>query len=583
MKAITTLIFMISITGMVSPEASLAVSGEFEEVNGVRILHLWGDYQEMGFAHGFLLGDEIMEVVNDYMIPLIGAAAYQESALPAYRLWMNFPTSYLLELTGLRAGMIEAGTDIEITALHRDITVEDLCVMNCVVDLTQFMSINSNMDFACSSLNAWGAGTQSDPILPGGLIHCRDLDWSDTSDHLLGRRSVVIAYSPNAADTQNWFAVTFPGFIGCLSGMNQNGIGSTLNVGNFKVNPGSATNMVPICIQVRSALEQVDPNGDGKADAEDVFSTLESQSRAPSTIISAFGPSSGNDRLDPPALVVESNHTGIAKRLPSHDSELAPEFLAATNYHRVLYTSPNCWRYEKIKLMINDDRVVDSAEAWTIEREVHLAWTLQTMLFRPDIRELWFSSTINSTPAPFNTPAQVNWGDLFPGTATPTAEPGEPTNTPMPPTITPSPRPSTATPTPQPSETNPPTTPTATPTTAGDSMTLDLTLNASFFQAGNPFLLTYQIVNPTANSFNTALWIILDVYGAYWFFPSWTTAPEYEPKTIASGADTGIITVLDFAWPQTDSHAEGLRFWSALTDTTVFNLFSDVRFVEFGF
>lgn len=563
----------------VSPVA-WSVSGEFQIINGVRVLNLWGTYSDMGYAHGYLLGTEIMDVVNQYMMPMIGAAAYQQYALPLYRQWFDFPDDYLEEVTQIRNGMIAAGTDLTITQLGRDLTVEDLCVMNCVVDLTQFMSTNADMTMACSSVNGWGDGTEIDPYLPRGLIHCRDLDWSDTASHLLGRKSVIMAYSPSDSRAQAWIAISFPGFVGCLSGMNRDGVGATLNVGNYKVNPGSATSMQPICIQLRSALEIQDPNQDGRSDAEDVYDYLDEHARAPSTIITAFGPSLSDARLDPPALVVESNHTGIAKRLPSHDPELGPDFLAATNYHRLLYTPQSCYRYDQIKARVNEDRRLTAAEAWSIEQDVHLAWTLQTMLFRPDIREVWFASTVNATPAPFNTPARLNWGDLFPGTPTPTAAPGEPTHTPHPPTATASPFPATATPTPLASQTAQPS---PTPTSGSGSIVFLFGLNADFFQPGDPFLLTYQIQNSTPSDVSAALWIILDVYSQYWFYPGWTQTAEYDAQALGAGADTGVRIVFDFDWPQTDSHADGLMFWSALTTPDTFELITEVKSAEFGF
>ena len=57
--------------------------------------------------------------------------------------------------------------------------------------------------------------------------------------------------------------------------------------------------------------------------------------------------------------------------------------------------------------------------------------------------------------------------------------------------------------------------------------------------------------------------IIMDVYGSYYFYPTWTTEVDYLPITITDGYfNTG--TIFDFTWPEFDGAAHGIVFWAAL-------------------
>ncbi|HPQ42181.1 MAG TPA: hypothetical protein PLV45_17555, partial [bacterium] len=322
--------------------ARAQVNGEQFTVDGATVVHVWGSHTEMGHAHGYLLSEDIMRIVREYMFTVISPDDYTNFLLPVFRMWMAIPVGYQQELDGMLQGMQDAGTSIYVDELQRDLTSEDLAVMNSIVDFWVFIDHNPGYDLACSSTCGWGDGTSGDPDTPRGTLHCRDMDWTDTATYLLGKSSLILAYEPSDAGEQSWISIAYPGYIGCLSGMNESGTGATLDLGNYVETPGSTSGNVPICMQVRAAIEGIDPNGDGFHNAEDVWDELSGQSRIPSTIVHAFGKALGPDALDPPALVVESNHTGIARRDPSHEPDLAPWFIAATNHHRKLYAPVSC-------------------------------------------------------------------------------------------------------------------------------------------------------------------------------------------------------------------------------------------------
>ena len=532
--------FMIIILA-VSLTAKADINGRIIEVDDFRVLQLWGTHEEMGFAHGYLVGDEITELFEQYFMWVINPATYQNIILPVFRQLFTVPDIYQGELDGIISGIRAANISLFSASLNRNLTSEDLAVVNSIVDFTQqTMGFDPEM-FGCSSICGWGAGTEMDETVPGGTIHGRNLDWVDTPERILGRRSMIIAYLPSEPGRQPWFSVAFPGFVACLSGMNIHGLGATLNMGNHYVPPGSVSGIMPICFQLRDALEKTDPNNDGNHSYEDIWHVLSRNQRLPSTIIHAFHPFMQHSGTNEASLVIESNHTGIIRRIPHDDPVLRPNFLAATNHHRFLYPPVPCWRYEMIQTMIAETGVMDSERAWEITDAVGGGWTLQTMLFRPDIRDVLVSSTVDHIPAPQKTPSHLTWDEIF-------------------------------------------ATPTPTPTPTPDTLYVHLELSDDLFQENDDFLLTYLIGNPESENIEGNFWLILDVYGMYWFYPPWEQIPEYIPFEILSESVIGPITALDFIWPENvQGHASGLMFHAAVLTPDNDDIESNLDTVIFGY
>ncbi len=138
--------------------------------------------------------------------------------------------------------------------------------------------------------------------------------------------------------------------------------------------------------------------------------------------------------------------------------------------------------------------------------------------------------------------------------------------------------PGTPTPTPSPTPTLPSTgTPTPTP---DDEPSLDLTLGGTHFTAGDPFVLRLIIDMPGNDGQSVNEFIVLDVHGSFFFWPSWGPDLDYLNATVPAGHSDR--TVLDFLWPPTDSHDTGIRIWAALLNDSM-QLVCDVDFTEFSF
>ncbi|MBN2053387.1 hypothetical protein JW905_00610, partial [bacterium] len=150
--------------------------------------------------------------------------------------------------------------------------------------------------------------------------------------------------------------------------------------------------------------------------------------------------------------------------------------------------------------------------------------------------------------------------------------------TPVPPTIPP-----TISPTGPPSPTRPPGTPTPIPSpypTPG-TRAVSLTTNLGLYRAGDPFLLTCRTVN---RGFTVEVdhYIVLDVYGDYWFWPAWT--PDLAAVWRHYGQDWDQTEViLDFTWPSAAGAASDILFWGALLEPGGWALMSNVAMCSFDF
>ncbi len=142
---------------------------------------------------------------------------------------------------------------------------------------------------------------------------------------------------------------------------------------------------------LRSALEKRDANGDGACDWKDVEDSVSPTVRGSSYILHCSMPPSLAGTLEP-SVVIEANANQLAVRVDSHDPTVSPDFLLATNHHRRAYDPVFCSRYSTLQTAVTEGRPVDTQEAYDIVRQVSQGvWTLQSMILRPDPRDLWIT------------------------------------------------------------------------------------------------------------------------------------------------------------------------------------------------
>lgn len=379
------------------------IHGQLRDVDGQRVLHVWGTPQQMGYAHGALLRDEIIEVLGDYALSVIPVTALN-AAGAIYGTTADIPETLRQEAQGIVEGMRAHG-GAELDALGREITATDLLVLNAMTDL---------LSIGCSSLSAWGVATQDDPELAGGSAIVRNLDWAD--DDALLRNQIVIASEPSDPARQPVVSVAFAGYIGCLSCINEAGVTALFNMGYGDGAADLSTAMegfAPANLLLRDALERRDVDDDGRSSGGDVETALRAKKHAGSYIVHVVEPTDTVGQAAP-ARIMEVEASGVQTRSPAADA-LGENLLAATNHLRAKEGPQACSRYARIEQTSRRrDRAFDRDALWKLGRSVRMSEVVHTMLVEPGTRRLtlWLR-TPGESERSRREPTVHTWDALF--------------------------------------------------------------------------------------------------------------------------------------------------------------------------
>ena len=412
-----------------------SVKGELTTVNGKPVLRVWGSHYDMGYAHGYLLADEVVEILEDYMLgTLLDVPSYGKTR----RMLTNYtriPLVYRIEIQGVYNGMLArlGRSGLYSQTLNRIFKPVDLIAWNMIAEIfrlyfdTSVFSKDSNI--ACSSISGWGEGTGD-----GNLIFARNLDFGTPGD-LLEKSSLIIAYQPSGCLKSDWVSVAWPGYVGCITGMNEEGVGVALNLGNEQpaleeifLKIGNIYLQTPFyytstAFTLRQGLENVrllfyssDPVGN-------FYRILRRINIMGSFDIHVFTPSNSDIiQLNPPAVIIECNHKGAAIRTSDDNQDYNPKlysdnYLAVTNHHRKLAEPESCWRYDTLVERLNDTELLDMETALDIERDVaYFEGPFNTVYmtgFMPDTREMWVAFPEDGLTAPESEPTYFQWDDIF--------------------------------------------------------------------------------------------------------------------------------------------------------------------------
>ncbi len=386
-------------------EPTEQIHGALSEVHGVRVLRVWGTPSQRGYAHGFLLARDIIELFDQYLSPgpIGGVASYRTIALPMTKL-MRISPAYDAELRGMLAG-IEArtGGPAQVASLGRALGYDDLVAINCIPDLAMF---------GCSSFAVWGPMTADGSTLAG-----RNLDWRRL-DALDGSQLVVVYPPQPEQDSLGWVSITWPGYIGCLTGMNAQGV--TVCMHDVRARPPTvATGFTPRGLALRSAIE----SARAASAVEDIGRVLRSHTCVVGNNVPVTIPhkakSTGSVVFEYDGFL--SRTDGVTLRTPS-----AQPHQLCTNHYRKRAEPVACDRFKTIHARLGDlgirAQTLDIDGAWKILRSVarpsgvvfHLV-TYHSVVFEPNKRRMHVAFSKNGRPAPQCEPVTLNVAELLAG------------------------------------------------------------------------------------------------------------------------------------------------------------------------
>lgn len=416
------------------PTHAAVLTGALEEAQGLPLLKLWGSHYDKGYAHGFLLAEDITLLLDNYMLGTLYDQDNYWRTTVLVRRFVRLPYRFRRELQGMFDGIVAAiGRDgFYSTILGRPFTVDDLVAWNMAPEIFR-LSFPSDSGFQvapqfCSSLAAWGEASDE-----GDLIVARNLDFGYPGD-LIDRFSIVVSYRSPGTD-RDVVSVTWPGIIGCLTCMNEDGEGAVLDFGNNEpaleqllflfggIYAGIPKYYTPVLLALRQTLERPVRPWLRRDPAGSFFSRLRWLHFAGSFDILLFSPARSFWQRDGyPASVLECNHMRSVLRTPEDNDSHEPvlenaEMLTVTNHHRTLSPPEPCPRYEILVDRLNDCETLDLDAALDIARSVAQDdgpfHTVHLVGFNADRKQVRVSFADETQGAAEAATVFFLWGDLF--------------------------------------------------------------------------------------------------------------------------------------------------------------------------
>ncbi|RIK68085.1 MAG: hypothetical protein DCC65_04470 [Planctomycetota bacterium] len=395
--------------------ADVSLTGRLSEVDGVPLLVLWGTQYERGFTHGYLLAEKIVGLFDGYLRETVrGAEAIENFETTARRHLkaMNFAPRYLDELRGMHAGVVRRlGDAARIETLDRQIALDDLVAVACIPELARI---------GCSSFAAWGPLTAD-----GHTISGRNLDWHRLNALQSGQ--MVVAYAPGPEDGRlGWLSVTWPGYIGCLTGMNSEGVTVAMH-DVFAGPPTAPLGFTPRGFALRDAVETAHAATAGK----DVLAVLRGRIAAVGNNVPISFPYRGGNKES--AVVFEydgdlTNGVGVTVRRAQRSGSAgdATAYLPCTNHYRKRASAESCDRYEKIdrrmKEIARSGQLMTVADGWDILRMVacrsgprERIQTYHSVVFEPNFGRMHAAFSTPDRAAPENKPVTFDVRSILDG------------------------------------------------------------------------------------------------------------------------------------------------------------------------
>jgi len=344
--------------------------GALRWIKGLPVLQLQGTAEERGFAHGSLVGPQIIDFFEFYVIEdsWRSARRYEELFAPFLESHFAYAPEYLVEIDAVIRGMQESGMDMSVPWLDRDFQRVDLLAINAYIERRATQSV-APPDDACSQFAFWGEATEGTDV-DGGLIAGRNMDGEVDLRKVTVSHFLLFAVDPAEPGKKRWFSAMWPGFVGTISGINEDGLYSMEDAGG--TGPGPVVDGLTPCTWTQRAI--LESEG-----AESTPSSIEqSIAEFGSTGGGAFGAGSiilwavPYEGQAAPAFVSEGDRFGTAVRGPTDVNPLSPFDIMATNHHLAYGADPDHpgtyfgmtpsfssrWRYEAGK---------STLEAWARE------------------------------------------------------------------------------------------------------------------------------------------------------------------------------------------------------------------------
>lgn len=355
------------------------VCGQLSEFGGLRVLELWGDAEQAGYAHGRLLGRELVRLFDDYVLAprtIEDPRLWDAAVLPRMHALFDWPDDALRELEAMHRGLADAVGEegLRSKRLNRALSVEDLMAINAFADLHAFM---------CSSFTAWGDWTADGETITG-----RNLDFPSTPEM---ERAQIIVIRHAHGEKPALAGVTWPGAVGVYTAMSSRGVTMLMHDAPG-LEPTQRSGFTPRALILREALEAARPASYAR-DVEAVF--RKRRVLVGNNIHVSVARKAANGAA--PATVFEFDANGetgggVTARTAASTEGGPRDVLWCTNHMCARRPARECRRFEQLQAFF--DPGADSPRPLTTERvfqllhDVRQDMTLHSVWLKPSTLEM---------------------------------------------------------------------------------------------------------------------------------------------------------------------------------------------------
>lgn len=395
------------------------------EENGVTVLKVWGTHAERGFAQGYFLADEIVDIWSNYFNGIYYEYNYDEAkAIISNTDNFTIPTEYIIEAQNVLLGMTAAGWDMSAADEW------DLILMSTFLDIDGILasskSINGINGLGCSTYISWNNAT-SGTSLDGKSVATRHTDFG-AGNGLIGN-DVIVIHIPSETDEQPWVNVGYAGMIAPLSAMNQGGLGVFSQSLNQTADLGygvAGQNYEPYWFTIRKGIEKRDYNNDGYNNVLDIKDAVLSYTNgyAIPFIFTSVAKSTSNDssliamigEISPNAPITTFRTTNFDDAIPGDNIYSANQQIARNNHLDF------CARYNSMIDNVGTGTGYDAQSHWDFTKEYSNSNTIlvgvdniQLMQYIPEEQILTYAGyTPPSTQAYLSPTLTIDLDTIFP-------------------------------------------------------------------------------------------------------------------------------------------------------------------------
>ncbi|KAF0973497.1 hypothetical protein FDP41_008201 [Naegleria fowleri] len=349
--------------------------GHFRFVKGLPVLSLFGNEKERGVSHGYLLAQQIIDFFRFYVLEgaILSAKNYLNIHVPVLKSSaFKYDTVFIQAVEGVYSGMIASGIDLFIPELNRNFQMIDIIAINAYIELEYIAShgvpnIASN-DYltkglreklsqqprnkmrqskphaACTQFSVWNEFTSTNcpPEQQNNIISVRNMDGEIDMKRVTVHSILVSTIESTNPSDRKYISVMWPGFVGTLSAINEDGVYSMMNYGRTHPNTtwGSGA---PISWILKEVIQKTTLD---MATASDVQHFIEKNFRSQPggacltgcILVFSHRITNNSSRYpSAPSFVYESDWKGGMMRLPQQAFPLFVKSAIGASNHNHLY------------------------------------------------------------------------------------------------------------------------------------------------------------------------------------------------------------------------------------------------------